>query len=221
MKSIKFMTVVALITGALLTSGVAYGAETTYGSGTAIIDTDYTLEEMLTYAIQDEYVAQAEYNAIIAKFGAVRPFSNIVKAESTHINLLTPLFNTYGYQVPANDAASYVAIPATLIESKAVGVTAEKNNIAMYQAFLKEDLPADVQIVFERLLAASENHLKAFENVSTGIANNGMMRNNNGSTFGNRNWVTNSNSFVNPNGNVRQGRGMGGMALNNGVCINQ
>jgi hypothetical protein len=221
MKSIKFMTLIALITGSLLTAGVAYGTETTYGYSAAIIDTNYTLEEMLDYAIQDEFVAQAEYNAIIGKLGSVRPFSNIVRAESTHINLLLPLFKTYGYTVPTNEAASFVTVPTSLTESYAIGIAAEKNNIAMYQAFIKEDLPADVQIVFERLLAASENHLKAFQNASTGNATYGMMRNGNSMGFGNRNWVNNTNAGTYNNGNARQGRGMGNMGAYNGVCVNQ
>ena len=221
MKSVKFMTLIALITGSLITAGVAYGDETKYGSSAAIIDTNYTLEEMLDYAIQDEYVAQAEYSGIIGKFGSVRPFSNIVRAENTHINLLLPLFKTYGYTVPTNEGASKVIVPASLPDSYIAGVTAEKNNIAMYEAFIKEDLPADVQIVFERLLAASENHLRAFENASTGTINSGMMRNSNGSTFENRNWLTNTNAGTYNNGNARQGRGMGKMGLYNGVCINQ
>lgn len=33
----------------------------------------------------------------------------------------------------------------------------------MYKDFLKEDLPDDVELVFENLMKASEHHLKAFE----------------------------------------------------------
>ena len=36
---------------------------------------------MLTYAIQDEYLAHAEYDYILKNFGDQRPASNIIKAE--------------------------------------------------------------------------------------------------------------------------------------------
>ena len=35
-------------------------------------------------AINDEYHARAFYNAVIDKFGEIRPFSNIVQAETRH-----------------------------------------------------------------------------------------------------------------------------------------
>jgi len=38
---------------------------------------------------------QAEYKAVMAQYGTIKPFSNIIKSEGTHINLLLPLFKTY------------------------------------------------------------------------------------------------------------------------------
>ncbi len=123
----------------------------------------FSLEEMLTYALQDEFMAQAEYQAIIANYGEIAPFANIVEAEQTHIDLLLPLFAQYGIEVPANDAADRVIIPESITSALATGVDAEKANIAMYQAFLAQDnLPDDVRNAFEYLMNASENHLQAF-----------------------------------------------------------
>jgi hypothetical protein len=34
----------------------------------------------------------------------------------------------------------------------------------MYETFLDQNLPDDVRIVFESLMHASENHLRAFQN---------------------------------------------------------
>jgi len=42
---------------------------------------DLTLEEMLRYALQDEYLARAEYELIMKEYGTMRPFSNIMSAE--------------------------------------------------------------------------------------------------------------------------------------------
>lgn len=123
----------------------------------------YTVEEMLTAAIQDEYLAQATYAAIIAAYGEIRPFTNVVAAEQTHIDLLLPLFEAYGIAVPENEAAASVAVPESITAALSTGVDAETANIAMYDAFLAvEDLPEDVATVFAYLRNASLNHLNAF-----------------------------------------------------------
>ena len=118
---------------------------------------------MLTYALLDEYMAKAEYEAIIETFGEIKPFTNIVLAEQTHIDLLVPLFEAYGFVLPENNAVESVVIPDSITSALATGVEAEENNIAMYVAFLAQDnLPEDVRTVFEYIVAASEHHLAAF-----------------------------------------------------------
>lgn len=124
---------------------------------------EYSLEDMLTAALLDEYLAQATYQEIILAYGEVKPFTNIVIAEGQHINLLLPLFETYGITVPENQAASQVVLPDSIASALATGVEAEKANIAMYEAFLAQDnLNDDVRSVFELLKTASEHHLAAF-----------------------------------------------------------
>lgn len=54
--------------------------------------TDLTQKQMMTCAIQDEYLARAEYEPILKTYGPVRPFTNIVTAEERHIAWLTGLF---------------------------------------------------------------------------------------------------------------------------------
>lgn len=127
------------------------------------VTTTYTVEEMLNYALQDEYLAQAEYQAIIDTYGEIKPFTNIVLAEQTHIDLLLPLFETYGYVVPENTAADSVVVPESITAAFATGIDAENANIAMYETFLAQDnLPDDVRAAFEYLVSASANHLAAF-----------------------------------------------------------
>ena len=149
-------------------------AEDNYGSAGVTEGQTYTLQEMLTYAIQDEYAAQAEYQAIIAAYGETNAFSNILKAEATHIALLETLFNTYGIAIPQNTAQ--VTLPASLDEAYVTGVAAENANIAMYANFLSQtDLPDDVRISFTALQNASQSHLSAFtqnaENTGLGLQN--------------------------------------------------
>jgi hypothetical protein len=96
-------------------------------------------------------------------FGVQRPFSNIIKAEDTHISELQPLFTQYDVPLPADISSDYVVIPGILQDAYKAGVEAEINNITMYEAFLEQDLPYDVNAIFENLKAASERHLQASE----------------------------------------------------------
>ncbi len=135
-----------------------------YGSAGALADENLSLADMLTYALQDEYLARAEYDQILSDFGNVRPFSNIIRAEETHIDALLPLFTAYGITAPADEGASLAVKTTDLTESYQAGVNAEVNNIAMYETFLDQNLPDNVRVVFESLMHASENHLRAFQN---------------------------------------------------------
>ena len=166
-------------------------AEGSFGAAAVTSGQTYTLEQMLTYAMQDEYMAQAEYTAIQNTFGATAPFANIAKAEETHIALLKPLFETYGVVLPENTAETKVSVPETIADAYNAGIAAENANIAMYAAFLSQtDLPQDVRNVFNTLQNASQNHLTAF----TRNAQNGG-------------W------------GMRYGRGMGNMRGNNQACF--
>ena len=134
-----------------------------YGAAGSSENTDFSLEQMLIYAIQDEYLARSEYEYLINELDAGSPFTNIVKAEETHIALLIPLFEKYDFEA-IEDTSSEHLIPATSItEALETGVLAEVNNIAMYELFLKTDLPDDVRAVFIELRDGSVNHLAAFE----------------------------------------------------------
>ncbi|MDW7670521.1 MAG: DUF2202 domain-containing protein [Bacillota bacterium] len=191
MKKIISRTVVSFLAVGLVVmslAGAVSFAATDTGAAAALSGSAHTLEEMLTYAIEDEYLAQAEYALILDTFDVTRPFSNIIKAEGTHIRLLTPLLAAYDVEVPEKDWASLVSLPGTLAEAYKVGVEAEVINIAMYEQFLQQDLPDDVEAVFERLKAASEKHLAAFQRQVDGKAA-GLgygRRNGNGFQQGNR-----------------------------------
>jgi len=109
--------------------------EALYGSKAAKADISLTKEEMLTYAIQDEYVARKEYEVIMDKYGEQNPFANIIKAEEQHIAQLKTLFNTYNIAIPEDKSLDYTAAPATLNDAYKTGVQAEIDNIEMYERF--------------------------------------------------------------------------------------
>lgn len=213
MKTRKMMSMLALVLAlALPVMGLAAEG---FGAAALVEGQVYTVEQMLTYAIQDEYLAQAEYKAIIAAFNADRPFSNIMKAEATHVEHLLPLFAAYKIPVPADTAVEHVVMPASLQESYETGVTAEVHNIAMYETFLKQEgLPEDVKDVFELLKKASESHLSAFQRNADKSGNDQASRggnrwNNDGSnTNGNLNGA--GNSVQDDGMQSRKGRGSRG-----------
>lgn len=152
----------------LVLSIAAGAAPTTWGAKAAALDPDRSIGEMLNYAIEDEYLARAEYDSIIKKFGNIRPFSNIIKAEENHIAWLRDAFATAKLAPPRDEAASLVKTPDTMKEALQAGVQAEIDNIAMYDSFLASPLMAKsenapLKALFIRLRDASKNHLAAFK----------------------------------------------------------
>lgn len=154
-----------LILGGAISYSPLYAGEVGYGAHGSenTIDAELTLESMLNYAIEDEYLARGEYQKIIATFGSERPFTNILKAEEKHVTWLEPLFIKYNINIPEDRGMEEAVIPDDFDETFAIGVAAEIANIDMYTRFLAQDLPSDVRDVFERLRNASENHLAAFQ----------------------------------------------------------
>ena len=142
---------------------LSIGVFASYGHAGAEKDDNMTVQSMIKYAIEDEIFAKTEYEKIMKTFDIDRPFSNIKRAEETHIELLQPLIEKYNVSYDKLDEKSLV-IPKTLKETFEIGVQAEINNIAMYEKFLKDkDLPEDVREVFTYLRDGSKNHLRAFE----------------------------------------------------------
>ncbi|WP_456274415.1 ferritin family protein [Bacillus sp. AK031] len=134
-----------------------------YGAKGALNSPSLTLPQMLTFAMEDEYLAQRRYDLILNKFGDVRTFSRIQQAELRHIYALQTLFQRYGIQIPEDESYLFATVRDTIKNAYASGVQGEIDNIAMYNTFLGYNLPADIQAVFINLRNASLNHLEAFE----------------------------------------------------------
>jgi len=142
-----------------------------YGAWGALSAEDWDIEQMLEYAIQDEYLARQEYEMIMEAYDVDRPFSNIIRAEETHIALLKDIYASYGYDIPEDRAIEYAVLPDSLEDAYTIGVEAEINNIAMYNMFLEKDLPSDIAAVFTELRDGSENHLASFKRGVRGTGN--------------------------------------------------
>jgi hypothetical protein len=130
-----------------------------YGAKAAKEDIKLSLERMLIYAIQDEYLAREEYELAIKALGDVKPFPNIINSEINHIDWLINLFTRYQYSIPEDKSTQYLHSPKDLVTALEYGVDAEIENINMYEKFLKEALPEDVIPVFSKLRDASKGHL--------------------------------------------------------------
>ncbi len=140
-----------------------------HGAKGALSASTLTLPQMLTYALQDEYLAQARYDNILGTFGYIRTFAQIKEAEMRHINALLPLFERYQVPLPEDKSQSFVTTPESIKAAYAAGVQGEIDNISMYERFLSLNIPNDVRTVFTQLRNASLNHLSAFER---GLARN-------------------------------------------------
>lgn len=114
---------------------------------------------------EGEYAARATYEAILAKFGAVAPYANILQAEERHIAALQRQLSRYGVPIPDDVHRGQVQAPASLKDAAAAGVAAEEQNVAMFDALLvRVAAYPDLSRVFAQLQRVSrEHHLPAFQ----------------------------------------------------------
>ena len=130
----------------------------------------------LIFMVEEEKLARDVYTTLYAKTG-LRQFANINKAEQTHMDLMRGLLKTYGIKDPtvgkavgkfnnASLTALYKKLIAdggvSLVAALDAGIAVEKKDIADIDKILKVTQPADVKLVFDRLIAGSYNHLAAF-----------------------------------------------------------
>ena len=130
--------------------------------------------QVLNEALNDEYLAWATYDQVIADFGDVPPFSNIREAEARHIEALCTLFARYGLPVPENPWPGQVTRYASLQAACEAGVAAEIANGEMYERLLGETQRPDILTVLRNLQEASQQrHLAAFRRCAQGLAAGG------------------------------------------------
>ena len=60
------------------------------------------LQSVLLDALDDERKAEATYEAVIAKYGPVRPFINIIEAEQRHAGAIERQLHRLGFPIPEN-----------------------------------------------------------------------------------------------------------------------
>lgn len=124
----------------------------------------------LEKALKDEYKARDTYQKVLDKFGSVRPFSMIIRAEEQHIQSLLSLYGKYNLELPQITPIAELTEINSLAEACGVGAEAEIANATMYRDDLlpKVSSHEDISLVFDRLMNAStQKHLRAFERCSS------------------------------------------------------
>lgn len=122
------------------------------------------VKSALLAALDDEYLAEATYLAILDKHGEIRPFSNIIRAEQRHQEMVKAELTARGWTYGANPYSGKITAPSSMLEACQTGVKAEVANIALYDRLLPTVADPAAKAVLEQLQWASrENHLPAFE----------------------------------------------------------
>lgn len=120
--------------------------------------------EALQQAVLEEYGALNTYQAVIAQFGAVQPFSTIARSEQQHVNALLRQATKYGVTAPANPGLADSPEWESVADACQTGVDAEIADAALYDELFQVTDNADLVRVYTNLQAASLNrHLPAFE----------------------------------------------------------
>ena len=134
-----------------------------------------TEKESLLYMREEEKLARDVYNAFYTRYG-LRVFSNIATSEQAHMDAVLTLLNRYGLADPAAAAPGVFnnddlqALYDDLIDQGNASLTAalqaavliEETDIADLQDGLALTSHADLRAVYNNLLRASQNHLRAF-----------------------------------------------------------
>jgi hypothetical protein len=134
------------------------------GSGLALTPLTSAEANALQQAILEEYGALNLYNAVMARFGNVVPFSQITLSEQMHVNALVRQATKYGVSVPANPGLATTPTFASLEAACQAGVAAEIADAALYDTLITGTTHTDLVRVYQMLQSASLNsHLPAFE----------------------------------------------------------
>jgi hypothetical protein len=116
-------------------------------------------------ALRDELRGETIYARVLKDHGAVRPFSNVIRAERRHAASLEDLLKARGLAVPTHPAGAEAPAYASVMEACGAAVAFETTNVALYDRLLAAGpLPDDVKRVFDHnRMASLDHHKPAFE----------------------------------------------------------
>jgi len=135
-----------------------------------------TQKEGLTFMAEEEKVARDVYLYLSEKWGN-RVFSNIARAEQKHMDAIVKLLNSYELPIPSTIDEEGIFMDeklqtmydslieqgeGSLEEALKVGVAIEETDIDDLETLLSDEIPSDVEKVYNNLLKGSYNHLRSF-----------------------------------------------------------
>lgn len=167
-KKISTLLATILVSTIVLTPIATAATPTTLTASQKILMRDLAEEEKL---------ARDVYTYLSTKV-TTRKFTNIARSEQTHMNYMATLLTKYKQWNPTTNRkpgvfynkdiqALYTSLTAEgasgLVQAYGVGVKIEELDIGSIEDLLAQNLPVDVMAVLDLLLAASYNHLEAFQ----------------------------------------------------------
>lgn len=119
----------------------------------------------LSMALEDEYRAEATYDAVLGSFPGARPFINIIEAERRHADRVKMEMDRVGVTyAKTNPYLGTLRAPASVREACQQGIVAEEKNIALYDRLLPSVTDGQIRATLTDLQSASrERHLPAFQ----------------------------------------------------------
>lgn len=136
-------------------------------SSTSTTDLPKEIVSLLDMALADERLALATYRFITDRFGPVRPFVNIAKAEQRHIDALLNIYTDYDIGLPEDETSLDPELEnADMLYLCKMGVEGEIENVRFYDEQLLPAVSAYPRIksVLQNLRDASAlRHKPAFE----------------------------------------------------------
>jgi len=136
-----------------------------YGAQEALEDSNISLAEALSYALEDKYLKQANFDYSIEKYGSIRPFVQIKIEDQHQMSMLLPLFKKYNIELPKDRARHYIKKnTGSLYQVFQIQIGRERNAIKMYKKFLSiREFPKDILDTFQEQLIVSQRHLESLE----------------------------------------------------------
>ena len=115
-------------------------------------------------ALDDLHRAHATYAQVIADFGEVMPFANIVGSKERHIVSLAELMRRFEVPVPTNPWAGKVTRYGSVADACADAVAGERASAALCSRLLANAERSEIRDVLHELGEASrQRHLPAFQ----------------------------------------------------------
>jgi hypothetical protein len=132
-----------------------------WGAESARTDNSLTLESMIKYAIQDEYLQRARYEYVEKNYKEQSFLIPITRDENIHVYRMLVLLSKYKIAIPSDKSNEFFfKFPKTLEASFALLIKSESDSLAMYEKFLEQtEVPEEVKLEFTKQRDDSKVHL--------------------------------------------------------------